>query len=388
MSITGDQSLLKQINRMALVRAVRQQAGLSRADLAKLTGLTRSTVSLLCQELIDEGWFIETEIQATGALGRRPTPLAIDPARLALVGADLGLDGLHVVATSLDGELITTRSETTFGNDPAMLLEGLARMLIDVVRELKNRGRGVLGIGVGLPGGVDEAAGMLKFAPNLGWREIAARESLARALDSAGMGDLAIHVHNEADVAALGEFEFGEGEVPEPLIYLSLGVGVGAGIVAGDRLFVGANGFAGEVGHTVLKVDGPRCSCGRHGCAEAFIGLNAISAKIAPGLSLAAIRTQLDFGDERALAVVGEAGRALGVLIQNLWTLFNPGRIVLGGPSCELGEPFLAAAFARLARYTEEAGLPGPDLRTTRSGALAVAIGAAALVLHKTIRPV
>ena len=388
MSITGDQSLLKQINRMALVRAIRQQAGLSRADLAKLTGLTRSTVSLLCLDLINEGWLVEHEIQATGALGRRPTPLAIDSRRLALIGADLGVDGLHVVATSLNGEILASRSEAIVGNDPAMVLDRLARMLSEEALSLRVQGRGLLGIGVGLPGGVDEAAGTLKFAPNLGWRDVAIRESLCAALARVGLDDIAIHVHNEADVAALGEFEFGAGEVPEPLIFVSLGIGVGAGIVAGGRLFVGANGFAGEVGHTILKVDGPLCSCGRHGCAEAFIGLNAISARIAPGLSLAAIRTQLDFGDERALAVVGEAGRALGVLIQNLWTLFNPGRIVLGGPSCELGEAFLAAAFARLARYTEEAGLPGPDLRITRFGPLAVAVGAAALVLHKTIRPV
>ena len=388
MSITGDQSLLKQINRMALVRSIRQQAGLSRADLAKLTGLTRSTVSLLCQDLINEGWLVEHEIQATGALGRRPTPLAIDPRRLALIGADLGVDGLHVVATSLNGEILASRSEAIVGNDPAMVLDRLARMLSEEALSLRVQGRGLLGIGVGLPGGVDEAAGTLKFAPNLGWRDVAIREPLSIALARVGLDDIPIHVHNEADVAALGEFEFGAGEVPEPLIFVSLGIGVGAGIVAGGRLFVGANGFAGEVGHTILKVDGPLCSCGRHGCAEAFIGLNAISAKIAPGLSLAAIRTQLDFGDERALAVVGEAGRALGVLIQNLWTLFNPGRIVLGGPSCELGDAFLAAAFARLARYTEEAGLPGPDLRITRFGPLAVAVGAAALVLHKTIRPV
>lgn len=390
MSITGDQSLLKQINRMALVRAVRRQACLSRADLAKETGLTKSTVSLLCQELIDEGWFLEHAVQATGALGRRPTPLSIDPRRLAMLGADLGVNGLHVVEVSLTGEILDSCSEPIAGGDPSAVLARLAQMLIEAVMRLRHQGRGLLGIGVGLPGAVDEFSGVLKVAPNLGWREVGVRDQLVEALSDAG-SQIAIHVHNEADVAALGEFEFGDGEVPEPLIFLSLGIGVGAGIVVNDRLFVGANGFAGEVGHSILEVDGPLCSCGRHGCVEAFIGLNAIGQHIAgdqrKGLNLPEILALLASNDTHALAVVRDAGKALGVLIQNLWTMIDPGRVVLGGPACSLGPPFLDAVHASLNRFTEEAGLPGPDVRLARYGDLAVAVGAAALVLHKTTRP-
>lgn len=126
---TGDQSLLKQINRMALVRAVQRTPGLSRADLAKASGLTKSTVSLLTQELIEEGWLLEQQAAVTGALGRRPTPLRLDGSRSALLGAEIGVEGLAAVAVSLTGEVIETASETYAPVQPQPTLEHLAELI-------------------------------------------------------------------------------------------------------------------------------------------------------------------------------------------------------------------------------------------------------------------
>jgi len=391
MPITGDQTLLKQINRMAIVRRVRQQAGQSRADLAKETGLTKSTVSLLAQELIDEGWLVEHEIQITGALGRRPTPLAIDPDRLAMVGAELGVDRIHVVATSLTGEIVWQADEDFLSVDADGVLQRLASLLIDGIASVRAAGRQVLGAGVGLPGAVDESSGILKVAPNLGWRDIDVATPLRNALTNAGLGDLPLYLQNEADVAALGEFEFGEAPVPEPLVYLSLGIGVGAGVVVNDRLFLGSAGFAGEVGHSILQVAGPRCSCGREGCAEAYIGLRAIAQQSAGDgdvqASAGTLVARASAGDPLTVSAVQRAGHYLGVLMQNLWTAFDPGRFVLGGPTCELGAPLLDAACETLNRYARDAGLPPPEVRVSRYGARAVAAGAAAMVLHKLVRP-
>ena len=391
MPITGDQTLLKQLNRMAIVRCVRQRAGQSRADLAKETGLTKSTVSLLVQELIDEGWLLEHEVQITGALGRRPTPLVVDPARLAMIGAELGVDFIHVVAVSLVGEIVTYSKEPVEGADPASVLNRLATMLIDEIGVAQRAGRQVLGVGVGLPGAVDEAAGVLKVAPNLGWRKLDVATPLRAALAAAAYGDLPLFLQNEADVAALGEFEFGDAPVREPLVYLSLGIGVGAGIVVNDRLFIGAAGFAGEVGHSILQVAGPRCSCGRQGCAEAFIGLRAVALQSArndeSSPSVALLAERIAQHEPLAVSAASRAGHYLGVLMQNLWTAFDPGRFVLGGPTCELGAPMLDAAQKTLADYANDAGVPMPEVRLSRYGSRAVAAGAAAMVLHKLVRP-
>lgn len=390
MSITGDQSLLKQINRMALVRVIQRIPGLSRADLAKETGLTKSTVSLLVQELIDEGWLLEREAQITGSIGRRPTPLCIDDSRLTVVGADLGVDRLSAVAVSLTGEVLHVVTEPFEGLGEERVLRRLAELIASCVQHVNGAGRTLLGVGVGVPGAVDERQGVLRVAPNLGWRDVSVVARLKEELQRAGVNDVKLYVQNEADVAALGEYEFGEVPVPEPLVFFSLGIGVGAGIIANDRLFLGAEGFAGEIGHSILQVDGPLCSCGRFGCAEAFIGLRAIGTQITGqrnALQVSRLVTLLEQKDEATHVAVSRAGHYLGVLIHNIWTAVNPGRVVLGGPTCDLGAPFLDAAVSCMEQYVGDAGLTMPEIRRSRYAQLSVAVGGGALVLHKLLRP-
>jgi predicted NBD/HSP70 family sugar kinase len=391
MTITGDQSLLREINRMALVRAIQREPGLSRAELAKATGLTKSTVSLLAQDLINEGWLFETGVQATGAIGRRPTPLFLDDDRLAMIGAEVSVDSIGVLTVSLTGKVINGTLEPLANTRPEDVIRHLARLIASLVAQSQSDGRRLLGIGVGVPGAVLDQQGLVKLAPNLPWRDVPFLATLSSELETRGVSGLHIQVQNDYDVAALSEYEFGQAPLPDPLIYLGLGVGVGAGVIVRDRLFLGAEGFAGEVGHSILQLEGPVCSCGRKGCAETFIGQRAISTQISGNssdlLSVETIRQLLERDDESALLAVRRSGHYLGVLIQNLWTYFNPGRIVLGGPLCELGSPFLDAAKACLGRYAEDCGMPLPEIQLSRYGSRSVAVGAAALVKHALLRP-
>ena len=391
MTITGDQSLIREINRMALVRAVQRTPGVSRAELAKDTGLTKSTVSLLVQDLVDEGWLLESDVQATGAIGRRPTPLFLDGNRLAMIGADVGIDILNVTTVSLTGTVLNGVTEALPSMQPAQVIARLARLIATLVERARGEGRRLLGIGVGVPGAVLDPQGVVKLAPNIAWRDVAFQADLTAQLAAAGVHDLPVQVQNDYDAAALGEYEFGEAPLPDPLIYLGLGVGVGAGIIVRDRLFLGAEGYAGEVGHSILQFEGPLCSCGRKGCAETFIGQRAISARIAGNTSdllpVDTIRGLLEREDEVALLAVRRAGHYLGVLIQNLWTYFNPGRIVLGGALCELGAPFLDSAQSCLDNYSQDCGLQLPEIQLCRFGSHSVAVGAAALIKHALVRP-
>jgi predicted NBD/HSP70 family sugar kinase len=388
MTMTGDQQLLKRINRMALVRCVRNLPAPSRSDLAAHTGLTKSTIGLLTQELIDEGWLRERVREVTGSLGRRPTPLELDDRRMALIGIELGVDSLTTATTALTGDVIRAETEALPEGSAEATVRLLVERIVAAVQAVRESDRRLLGVGVGVPGAVDEGTGVVRVAPNLGWREVPLRQWLVAGLRDAGLGDVPLQVQNEADVAALGEYEFGAPPVPEPLIYMSLDVGVGAGIVLNDRLFSGAQGMAGEVGHTLLQRDGPPCSCGRRGCAEAFIGLRAIGVQACGSpLTLAQLKARLADGDVATQRAVEQAGDSLGVLLQNLWMTFNPARFVLGGPTCELGGVFLGAAERSLARFAHDAGLSAPPVSAARFGRNAVAVGAAALVLHAAVRP-
>lgn len=390
---TGDQQLLRQINRMVLVRKLLRVPGLSRADLAEAVGLTKSTVSLSVRELVEEGWLCESDLMVTGSLGRRPTPLHIDRSRLALLGAELGIDEIRIVATDLLGDVLEHQvvAYQDVSNAQASL-KLAAKHLVQVARKCVTGGRQVLGVGVGLHGGVDENAGVLHFAPNLGWKNIRAAALLTAQFETSPLRGLPLHVQNEADVAALAEFEFSPRPGADPLVYLSIGYGVGAGVVVRDSLLTGHRGFAGEVGHFVLQADGPLCSCGRKGCAEALIGLGSLlgSAGLAPsrrGQALKRFYKQLQSGAQAPTQAVQVAGRHLGVLLNNLWVAFDPVRIVIGGPALALGDTFLQPARDALNAYSAAAQLPAPAVGTAYFGEDAVAIGAAALVRYHLTRP-
>ncbi|MDO8774040.1 MAG: ROK family transcriptional regulator [Burkholderiaceae bacterium] len=365
MKTTGDQQLVKRINRSVLLRLLRAHPGLSRAQLAGESGLTKSTVSLLVRELIDEGWLTETGLTAASGLGRPSTPLQIDARTRGLIGVEIAVEVLRVVTVSLLGQVLWTAEEPLANTQPQAVCRQSAALVARAYAEMAAQGRQLSGVGIGLPGAFDDATGVVRFAPNLGWRNVDFLPQITQALTLAGLPDVPVHVQNEADTAALSEYEFSEDEAQNSLIFVTCGTGVGAGIVLNDRLFTGMQGMAGEIGHSILQVDGLLCSCGRRGCAETFIGARALARLV----------------DAR------RGGYYLGVLLQNLWTTFNPGSLVVGGPSCERYPGIVTIAQETLQAYAASAGMEAPTVRAARHGQLASAVGAAALVLHQYLRP-
>ena len=372
MKTTGDQQLVKRINRSVLLRLLRAQPGLSRAQAASLSGLTKSTVSSAVRELIDEGWVSETGAAAASVgsgLGRPSTPLQIDAHARGLVGIEIAVDCIRSVCVSLLGQVLWSNEAPLTNTQPTSVCRQVAGLATRARAELDRRGVRLSGLGIGLPGAFDDVTGTVRFAPNLGWRDVEFMSLMVDALHAAGLADVPLQVQNEADTAALSEYEFAGSESDNALIFVTCDVGVGAGIVLNDRLFTGAQGLAGEIGHSILQLDGPLCSCGRKGCAETYLGARALARELK------------QFGH------VGQAGRALGVLLQNLWTTLNPGVLVIGGSSCLKYPQLLLTAKETLTLYAAHAGIAPPQIRPARYGLLAAAVGAAALVLHQYLRP-
>lgn len=383
----GHQQILKGINKMSIVRQLCANPGLSRTDVAAAVQLTKSTVSLLVRELIDEGWLVEREIVATGDLGRRPTPLFIDSARLVLIGGEVGIEGVRAVATSLTGHVLA-QARAAYGpaSSAKACLGVLAAVVQKLLRQIDLSRQRVIGVGVGLPGGVDEATGFLHFAPNLGWKSVAVGDLLRERFAGTPLDGVPLFIQNEADVAAIGEMEFNGRQVVDPLLYVSANQGVGAGVIVNERLLTGRRGFAGEVGHMVLQAGGPQCSCGRLGCAEALIGPRAMVPGVPGDRALGEVRRLVTAGDATTIAAVKQAGVYLGVLLQNLASAYDPGCIVLGGALVDIGDAFLRPALQTLDQYARAAGLDAPEVRVSHFGADAVAVGAAALVRYRLTR--
>ena len=366
--MAGDQTYLKQLNKNALLRLVRGHPRASRAELAALSRLTKVTVGSLVAELVLEGWLLEGVPTASGS-GRPSTPLQLDPTRLALLGAEIGVDYLNVLCCDLLGKVLERVYCEVEPMNSEVALERLGAMLLALSRSSRVQGRQLLGLGVGVPGPVE--AEILRFAPNLGWSEVAVLAGLRPQLKHTLFEHLPLYLENEANAAALGEATFGG--LSSSLAYLSLGVGVGCGIVIGGGVYRGQGGLAGEIGHTLLVVNGEMLE------AESLVGQRALSRGLGSLelLHMREIITRLE--SKKSLEMVSHMGETLGLLLVNLIHTFSPSRIVLGGPLVSIGNALLEPAYKVLEART----LPGRKtlVSVSEMGVDACAIGAAARVL-------
>ncbi len=371
MKTIGDQQLVKRINRSVLLRLLRIEPNQSRAQLALSSGLTKSTVSALVRDLIDDGWLTEVdsqgEVQTSSlrSLGRPSIPLSINGKSRGLIGVEIAVEALRVVVLSLTGDVLWSVEEPLIDSDPISVCQQTAKLVARAHARMRSKNVRTSGLGIGVPGIFAEATGCVEIAPNLGWRDLDFMPLIIAALAQAGLPSMPVYVRNEADTASLSEYEFPGREEIHSLIFVNCATGVGAGIVINDRLYSGVHGMAGEIGHSILQADGLRCSCGRRGCVETLLGARALAAFDNP---------------ERG-------GQYLGLVLHNLWITFNPELIVVGGYSCHKYPNIVKVARDTLAAYACSAHMNAPEVRSARYGLLASAVGAAALTMHQYLRP-
>lgn len=384
---TGDLHYLKRLNRSAILEMIRQTPGLTRADIATQAQLTKATVGNSVQTLLGQGWLSEGELHKSSG-GRPGRALHLNDEHFALLGAEVGVHGLRLVACTLSGNIIESHHEQVLPASP----EATAHTLAQLLKELKARpsmaDRHCLGIGIALPGPVDPAAPVLRLAPNLNWQDVRFLDLIRPLVPEATSIWL---MDNEAKSAAFGELYFRTGNIPHSLAYVSLGTGIGGGMVTDQsppQLSRGAQGLAGEIGHTVLQPNGQYCHCGNRGCAETLASGWAIRAAlgIAEDINLVdAISARQH--DEDVQYVLRRAGETLGILLLNLHHTQNAAEIVLGGSLVQLGPAFLAPAQRYFA--TNQNRLLGNGqkvrLRILDDATFVAARGAAAQVLATVI---
>ena len=253
--------IARDINRRIILNLIRTRQPISRAELARHTGLQRSTVSLITEQLIAEQWITEG---ALGHLprGRKPRFLHLNNERAGIIGVNVRPKLTTVALTDLNARFITQDSLPT-ADDPHKFLENLASR----IQNLRSSHPQIFceGIGVGVPGRVDRHTQRLVFAPNLGWKDVEIKQYLEAATG------LPVEVDNAANSCALYELWFGNhSEGVHDLIALTVSEGIGTGIIANSQLICGPNGMAGEFGHVSIREDGPLCSCGNRGCWEVY----------------------------------------------------------------------------------------------------------------------
>jgi predicted NBD/HSP70 family sugar kinase len=382
-------------NSSLVLRALYDGGPVSRADVSRRTGLTRTTVSDLVGDLVADGLVSEVgRGPSTG--GKSPILLRLDADARLVIALDLGERVFTGAVVNLRGEVRRRIEREVEG------LDGQAALAVvhDLVADLRPTTDGVLlGIGVGTPGLVDTSSGTIRWAVNLDWQDLPLGAILRERYD------LPVVVANDSRAAALAVHLFGGRERPANLIAVKVGRGIGAGVVIGGQLFQGDGFGAGEIGHTVVDPTGELCHCGRVGCLETVAASPAIlahattlarrdpdrplgrrlSASPSGALELGDVRAALEAGDPGAAAVIEQAGRALGGVIAGLIGALDIHRITLIGSVTELGGPWLRAV--REEAGSRSLGLLADDARidTIETGEDEVVLGASALLITREL---
>lgn len=393
MSGRVDQAEMRRANMSLMLRTLRGGGPRSRARLADETGLSKGTTSTLIADLSDLGLVREDERERTGAVGRPGTSIALDGGRIYGIGMEINVDYLALTAIDLRGR--TAHSAVVAldiaASEVSEVLDQIAELLDEALRRLRARDGLIVGIGIGAPGIVDLESGAVRFAPNLGWRGVAvARELTARL----GAGAPPIRMENDSKLGAVAEFSVRENQEIEDLLYLSADVGVGAGIVAGGRLMRGWSGFSGEVGHLPLGDADEACPCGRTGCWELSVGLNAFLGLAADRDDevhdrsipledrLRTVRRRADSGETRTLDALATIANKLSTGLSVLVDVLNPRMIVLGGYFPPFSDYLLAPLTAALEKRRMDLG-SSAILVGSKLGLTSAARGGAQLVLDE-----
>ncbi|MEV0228563.1 ROK family transcriptional regulator [Nonomuraea sp. NPDC050786] len=357
-------------NLAVVLGAIHRSGPHTRAALAELTGLTKTTVSSLVSDLLDAGVVTESGVVRGGERGRPGVAVSLSGHRVATLGLEINIDYLAACVVDLTREvrLRRTRRADNRNSDPADILASLRDLVKETTAEAEQAGLRVIGAALAVPGTVEGE--VLRSAPHLGWRDV-------RVAD---LVDLPFAIDNEANLAALGELWFGSQAAD--FLYVSGEIGIGAGLVVGGTVFRGTFGLAGELGHVVVVPDGPACRCGGRGCLEVYAGQDALLGALPEVTSLVA---RLESGDRPALEACERAGHALGVALTSAVHLLDPGRIVLGGIYAPLF-PWLQGPVSEGlgARLGQMRGTP-PALVVSETGPDAAVLGAAGLIIQQVI---
>ncbi len=319
--------------------------------------------------------------------------------RVLAAGVDLGGTKIYSLVADAEGDVLADDRRLTLAAEGT---EAVIDRIVGSVRQALDGANvdvnAIVGLGISTPGPCDPQRGIVTEAPNLGWFDVPLVDLVSEKLGVPAL------LENDAAAAAYGEMKFGAARGKSHILYVTLGTGIGGGIIIDGKIYGGASGAAGEVGHIVLEPDGVLCNCGARGCLEALAsgpaiardaaaavaeGRGGVMAKLAGDGELTAelVLEAAQQGDEAAKDVIGRAGRYLGLGLVSLLNVFNPESLILGGGLIGLGDLYLKPAFEAARECGFDQILADVTMTTAELGGRSGALGAAALMIERSSNP-
>ncbi|MEB2629663.1 ROK family transcriptional regulator [Peribacillus frigoritolerans] len=392
--LRGSFKLMKSINRSLILNIIREKGPISRADIAKLTKLTPPTVSSFVKELLEAEIVIERNLGESSG-GRKPTLLTLSEDMFHVIGMDVGSQNIKTILTGITGKVI---KKSVVPLPAQTTNEALLSLMIDSVSGILDHTKideeKIVGIGVGMHGIVDVEQGSSVFAPNLNLQDIPIKRVLEERFN------MMVKVENDGRAMSLGELWFGNGAGIDSFVCINVGRGIGAGIIINGKLYHGSHFISGEIGHMIIDIDGPQCTCGNYGCLQTFasgpsivewvkkemrLGHSSLLTNLTKG-DLEKVTGELIYssaleGDTLCKTALQQAGRYLGVGITNVIHTVNPRRIIIGGGVSNAGDLIMD----NIIQTVNQRALTNPAKQTeiilSKFGDDATAMGAVALIL-------
>jgi len=341
-----------------IMRALRRQGRISRSEISNITGWSKAKASQKIRSLVNKGYLVEIGEGASQG-GRKPRLLRINDQLGYIAGIDIGATSLDIALADVTGLVLQRCSETTDVKlSPESVFGRCSELLLELIQAQGAIPDQILGIGVGVPGPVDFARGVLVAPPLMPeWEDFPIRDFFKKTFVSAF-----VVVDNDVNIMALGEQRAGDGAGIDHFIFVKIGTGIGAGIISNGKLHRGSDGCAGDVGHICVDKKGPLCSCGNTGCLEAMSAGPAITSKAleaarngtSPILSQIRevnggslrpedVNAACREGDQAALDIIRDSGKMIGDVLASLVNFFNPSHIFIGGGIANFGNHLLVA---------------------------------------------
>ncbi|QNU66842.1 ROK family transcriptional regulator [Ruminiclostridium herbifermentans] len=387
----GNNKFLKELNETYLLELIRTNKQISKADLAQLTGLSPTACGIIVTNLLDKGYIREAGVGVSTG-GRRPVLYELTPQSYFSIGVDIDVDYIRFILMDITGQ-VEYRDIIPSKSDYSVLatIELVEEKIRQIIQKNNIKEERLLGVGISIPGMIDNISHEVVFAPNLGWERVNLENMLA------GIGSFPIYVDNEAICSAICENWIGCCINQKDFVCINMKSGIGSSIFAGGNLYRGCCGSAGEIGHIMVDANGPKCGCGNYGCLETLASSKAMIEKaqkqIKQGLiaditdiesiTIDDIISSTNAGNEATRVILVEASGYLGLAVANIINTINPSKIVLGKELNKFPEDILEhlknIAFAKALKYPASR----VEIVTSELGEDTSALGAAIIPLQK-----
>lgn len=360
-------------NSRLILKAIYDQGDISRADIARLTNLTRATVSSIVAELIAAGLVAETG-HGPSVGGKPPRLLNFVENGSYLICLDLSSKCFRGAIVNLRGAIVEKIEVMADGRTGEAALELVYQLVDDLLQRVTGP---ILGIGIGSPGLVNTDLGVIIDAVNLDWHDVPLQNYLAEKYD------YPVYIANDSHLSALAEYSFGPDDTRN-LVLIRVTQGIGAGIVLDGALYYGEGFGAGEIGHVVVAENGRRCSCGNVGCLETVASVKSI-LQASGCTSWEACCQALAEGDTAVTQLIQQAGAYLGIAVANIIGVLNVRHIVIAGRIIQTGNPFLQAVIQEAQKRVLPSIFAETEVRFSSIDKDIVLLGASALVLSQEL---